>query len=66
MRASWGAVPNWVSEPSFLPEVDELIEPDTEAKATALDFFRRRWNVHRERNGLAADHRNSVRLFPRT
>jgi hypothetical protein len=34
------------------PEVDELIEPDAEAKAMALDLFRNRWKVYRERNGL--------------
>jgi hypothetical protein len=44
-RASWGGVPTWISEPAFFPEVDELIEPGPEAKATALDLFRYRWSV---------------------
>jgi hypothetical protein len=25
MRAGWGGVPNWITEPLFFPEVDELI-----------------------------------------
>jgi hypothetical protein len=52
MRASWSGVPKWITEPLVFPEVDELIEPDPEAKASALDLFRHRWKVYRERNGL--------------
>jgi hypothetical protein len=52
MNASWGGVPNWISEPLFFPEMDELIEPDAEANALALDLFRHRWSIYRERNGL--------------
>jgi hypothetical protein len=52
MNASWGGVPKWITEPLVFPEVDELIEPNVEAKAAASDFFRNRWKIYRDRNGL--------------
>jgi hypothetical protein len=54
IRATWGVVPNWITEPLFFPEVDDLIEPDAGAKAMALDLYRHRWSVYRKRNGLHA------------
>ena len=50
MRASWGSVPTWIAEP-LLPEVGELVEPDQDAKARALELFRGRWETYRRRIG---------------
>lgn len=56
MRASWGSVPKCVTESlaeSVLEaaELAELVEPDAEIKATALELLRGRWKVYLDRTG---------------
>ncbi len=59
MRAGWGSVPKCVTESlagSVLEatELAELIEPDAEAKATALELLQGRWKVYLDRTGASA------------
>lgn len=48
MRAAWGGLPHGIAD-VVLPELQDEIEPDPEAKAQALELFRARWERYQRR-----------------